>query len=363
MTTLGADYLVNQYLNANASASTGSQGDSAEAGISWLFGDNRMYLTDRITQQSTGKSSQSIIVGGESRVDPATRVYSEYQFERGTEGDKQISLTGVNRFWDLEKGMRLQVAAEQSEASGAGTNSKRYTFSGNLSYKGVDGLKWSIKNERRSETGSSKTLQDLTSNLFEMKLSPDYTLLAKYTMSETKDRLLGATTAEFDEHSVGMAYRPISHDRLNLLARYTGISDRRPNALGFAMTEQTEMEVFSIEWSYMLSHKLEWLNKEALRKKSEETGGFDPFTGTTWLSIQRLNYQFATSWDIGLEYRTLAQQEADDKRNGWLSEVMWRANNHMRLGVGYNFTDFSDNEFSDNDYSVQGLFLRIQGKH
>lgn len=364
LTTLGADYLVNQYLNANASASTGSQGDSAEAGISWLFGDNRMYLTDRIAQQNTGKSSQSIIIGGESQVDPATRVYSEYQFERGTEGDKQISLTGVNRFWDLKKGMRLQVAAEQSEASGAGTNSKRDTFSGNLSYKNMDGLRWSTKNERRSETGSSKTLQYLTSNLFEMKLSPAYTLLAKYNMSETQDQLLGTTTAEFDEHSVGMAYRPTTHDRLNLLARYTGISDKRPNTtLGFAETEQTKMEVFSIEWSYLLSNELEWVSKEALRNKTEETGGFDPLTSTTWLSIQRLNYQFATSWDIGLEYRTLAQQEADDKRNGWLSEVMWRANKHMRLGVGYNFTDFSDNEFSDNDYSVHGLFLRIQGKH
>jgi hypothetical protein len=45
---------------------------------------------------------------------------------------------------------------------------------------------------------------------------------------------------------------------------------------------------------------------------------------------------------------------------GWLTELMWRPVEHFRVGAGYNFTDFSDNEFSDNDYSVQGWFLRFQ---
>ena len=55
-----------------------------------------------------------------------------------------------------------------------------------------------------------------------------------------------------------------------------------------------------------------------------------------------------------------AQQLADDKRQGWLTELMWEPVNHFRIGVGYNFTDFSDNEFSDNDYSLHGWFTRIQ---
>jgi hypothetical protein len=64
-----------------------------------------------------------------------------------------------------------------------------------------------------------------------------------------------------------------------------------------------------------------------------------------------------------MEYRILFQKEADDKRQGWLMELMWEATKNLRLGIGYNFTDFSDNEFSDNDYSVQGGFFRIQGKY
>jgi hypothetical protein len=57
------------------------------------------------------------------------------------------------------------------------------------------------------------------------------------------------------------------------------------------------------------------------------------------------------------------QKEADDRRQGWLSELTWELMRHFRIGVGYNFTDFSDNEFSQNDYSVQGWFFRVQGRY
>ena len=36
---------------------------------------------------------------------------------------------------------------------------------------------------------------------------------------------------------------------------------------------------------------------------------------------------------------------------------------HLMLGIGYNFTDFSDDELSANDYSLQGWFLRVQGRY
>ena len=35
----------------------------------------------------------------------------------------------------------------------------------------------------------------------------------------------------------------------------------------------------------------------------------------------------------------------------------------MRLGIGWNFTNFSDNALTANDYEVEGFFFRIQGKY
>jgi len=56
-------------------------------------------------------------------------------------------------------------------------------------------------------------------------------------------------------------------------------------------------------------------------------------------------------------------QGADDSASGSLFEVNRLFFKHMRIGVGYNFTDFTDNEFSANDYSAKGYFFRIQGKY
>ena len=65
----------------------------------------------------------------------------------------------------------------------------------------------------------------------------------------------------------------------------------------------------------------------------------------------------------GLEYRVLGQHEARDRRQGWLNELTWDLTRNMRVGGGYNFTDFSDSEFSKNDYSVRGWFIRAQGRY
>ena len=83
----------------------------------------------------------------------------------------------------------------------------------------------------------------------------------------------------------------------------------------------------------------------------------------TLLAIQRLNVDVWRPIALGVEFRLLGQREADDLRQGWLGEVMWKVQKHFRVGGGYNFTDFSDNEFSQNDYSIHGWFLRVQGRY
>ncbi len=362
-TTLGADYQLSESTKVTGSVAEGTKGQAAKAGIQWLFDGGKLYLDERAQQDNAGQSSLSTVIGGENRLGSNSRIYSEYQIENADAGDKQVSLVGTDRFWDLRKGMQFKLALEQSVINGDATDSERYTVATVLSYKDLSGLSWSTKNEVRRERGDKERLQYLSNNFFEMKLSPDYTLLLKYVMSETRDLKLDAIEAKFNEHSIGLAYRPVATDRFNLLARYTGISEKRPLNLGLLNSQETAMDVFSIEWSYELTNALEWVDKLAFRTKTEETGGFAPFTSHTWLSIHRLNYQFAKAWDVGAEYRSLVQREANDQRDGWLTEVMWRANRHVRLGVGFNFTDFSDNEFSDNDYSVYGWFLRLQGKY
>ena len=83
----------------------------------------------------------------------------------------------------------------------------------------------------------------------------------------------------------------------------------------------------------------------------------------TYLLINRFDFVLWKKLEYGFEYRVLHQKEADDTRSGWLNEVLYPFGDHLRMGVGFNFTDFSDNEFSNNDYSIYGWFLRVQGRY
>jgi hypothetical protein len=121
--------------------------------------------------------------------------------------------------------------------------------------------------------------------------------------------------------------------------------------------------VASVEWALELVPALEWVQKLAFKSVAETVGDLPEQHTNTLLSINRLNWNFWRNFDLGLEYRLLWQTTPDNLRHGWLTELMWRPVDHFRVGAGYNFTDFSDNEFSDNDYSSHGVFLRFQAMY
>lgn len=137
----------------------------------------------------------------------------------------------------------------------------------------------------------------------------------------------------------------------------------RPLALGGAEDLRRTMDVVSVETAYQISRRLEWLGKGAFRRQQESTAGMPDVETSTYLTIQHFNITLYDPIDLGVEYRILGQREADDRQQGWLGELSWRVKKHFRFGIGYNFTDFSDDEFSQNDYTVRGWFLRAQGKY
>ena len=112
-----------------------------------------------------------------------------------------------------------------------------------------------------------------------------------------------------------------------------------------------------------LGRHIEWVGKQAFKTKLTHVDGLAAIETNTSLSIQRFNVSIPWDLSIGAEYRRLYQKEADDVRSGFLGELMWNRFEHVGLGLGYNFTDFSSDLRFDSDYSESGWFLRIQGKY
>jgi hypothetical protein len=86
----------------------------------------------------------------------------------------------------------------------------------------------------------------------------------------------------------------------------------------------------------------------------------------TILWINRLNLHITKRLDAGAEYRFMRlfmENEGDQIRHGALVELGYWVHDYVRLGAGYNFSSFSDNEFVDQDRDASGAFFRVVGRY
>lgn len=361
-TTLGFQYQARPSLAFDIAGTDGSRGRSAQAGAVLTAGQVHLYLTERVAETGSGDKT-STVFGGESRIGKSNRVYTEYQWDRSASENRAVSLIGAQREWEARPGLRLLLSAETAKIRAASTESDRHTIAGGAVYKKPKSLTASSRNEVRYETGSGRKVQYFTVNQVDITVTPDLSLLARHYYSLTKDRDTGTHDAELDERSLGIAFRPVTDDRFNLLARYTTLSDQRPRGIAETAPPRKSTDVVSMEGIVELTNRLELTLKGAARIQDEKTVDRPPVRTHTYLTVQRMNISTWSRLGVGLEHRLLNQREANDYLTGWLSEMTWDFADYLRLGAGYNFTDFSDDEFIMNDYSVHGWFLRMQGRY
>jgi hypothetical protein len=78
------------------------------------------------------------------------------------------------------------------------------------------------------------------------------------------------------------------------------------------------------------------------------------------LMIVRADLHVLREWDVMLEGRQLTVYEADQERSGLLAAAYRHITEHLKVGAGYNFTDFSD-DLTDLSYRSRGPFLNVLG--
>ena len=61
-----------------------------------------------------------------------------------------------------------------------------------------------------------------------------------------------------------------------------------------------------------------------------------------------------------VEGRTLDLPDVSQRRSGALGAIYHHIGKNLKVGVGYNFTDFSD-DLTDLKYNHKGVFLNLIG--
>jgi hypothetical protein len=84
------------------------------------------------------------------------------------------------------------------------------------------------------------------------------------------------------------------------------------------------------------------------------------FANAAQLEVLRVDWQFLKQWDSLAEVRQLGLPDINQRRRGVLVATYHHISKNLKAGVGYNFTNFSD-ELTDLRYNHKGVFVNIIG--
>jgi hypothetical protein len=170
----------------------------------------------------------------------------------------------------------------------------------------------------------------------------------------------------YTEAVLGYAYRPVNHDRLNALVKYTYFynvpTSDQVTLQGIAAEYIQKSHIAAIDVTYDLTPSLSIGGKYAYRLGEVSLDREDPefFSNNANLYVVRSDFRFRKNWELLVEGRMLTMPDLEERRAGALMAVSRYFGDHLKLGLGYNFTDFSD-DLTDLDYDHHGMFINITG--
>jgi uncharacterized repeat protein (TIGR01451 family) len=234
------------------------------------------------------------------------------------------------------------------------------------SYAG-DKFRVQLKGELRSDrfANGPDEKQWLFSAAATWQIHRDLTIRGKAFFSHSKTAKQDAALSS--EATGGFAWRPSFTDRIVLLGRYTYLEEGTPSAQAQsgAHDPATGLPLLLRERSHVTSlageGRLIWrisLGEKVAAKYREE-----PEEGTAaWiiLWVNRVSLHVTRAWDAVVEYRLLSVPSTSIA-HGVSLEINRTLVGHLRLGVGWNFADFSDEELQLGRGSEKGFFIRAQG--
>lgn len=340
-----------------------SDGTSTSAGIKSQLDEKReIFGTYTISDTSLEGRKQVTSFGGAQKLNDKMKLSANRDFTTTKDSSTSTNVLGLSG--DINDRLSANIAFEKGKVNNlGGSQATRHAGSVGLAYLEKDKLKASSKLELRYDKGNEDKQQYLFYNAIEYILNKVITLFTKINVSRTRNTTTNTTEAEFNEITLGAALRPIEWDRLNLITKYTYFENKQPqDQSNFANITAEKASVFALEGVYDFTNKLQLAEKIAFKWGEERVSGFDFTKSQTWLLINRLNYKLDEYWGLSGEYRILNQRQADDRNQGFLLEINRNIGDFIQVGVGYNFTKFSDDLVHGNNYTSQGPYFRVTTK-
>jgi len=367
---LGGNYQVTDNMKLNAEVSTGNQGFGALIGSDYQYDDgSNIYLNyaldpDRTDNGLGGRNGQ-LVSGIRHRYSDSVNVYGEERYQHGDN-------VGLTHAYGIEYLPSERWLLGLSLENGTQEDPGRATLERNAVVLNANYAEENFKYGGALEYRNDKQEQEerdayLVRNNLSYKMNPDWRAQLRVDIAISNSSVDDSLNSDYSEALLGFAYRPIDNDKFNALLTYNYLYDLAPAEQFTASYQQNDYQqrshVVAVDMNYDLTARWTIGGKVAHRKgeiRADREAG-EWFESTSSLYVARVDWHVIRHWDVLVEGRILEISEAEDKRSGFLVAVHRHLGQNFKVGVGYNFTDFSD-DLTDLNYDSKGWFVNLVGK-
>jgi hypothetical protein len=370
----GGSYRLTQRFRVDAEISDGDLGTGGRVGTSYLFSERtRLYLNYGLENERTDNGRRlrrgDLVSGAKTRLSDSSSVYIEERYQNGDSMTGLTHATGINLVtkerWNF--GGSTELGKLRDTQTGARTD--RQAAGVRMGY-GADKLQFSSAAEYRRDdaeqldlTHTERTLW-LFRNNFKFQLNPDSRVLGKLDRSISASSLGDFYGGGYTEAVLGYAYRPVKHNRFNALAKYTYFMNipttDQVNAQNATAEFIQKSHIAALDLTFDLTANWSVGGKYAYRRGevSLDRAVRNFLDNTAQLGVVRVDWRFRRNWESLAEVRVLELRDINQRRQGALASIYRYFGPKMKVGIGYNFTAFSD-DLTDLSFDHSGVFLNL----
>jgi flagellar motor protein MotB len=374
---VGGSYRVTNALRIDAEASEGSLGPGGKLGTNYLVSDHTtLYLNYSLENElgDTGifQRQGTLVSGMKERLSDSSSVYVEERYQDIDSASGLTHATGVtlrpDDRWNL--GVNGEVGTLVDSQTDAQT--KRKAGGIRIGY-GHDKIQFSSGVEYRDDEQQQLDATSYTNlktwlfrNNFKYQITPDWRLIGKLDHSMSNASQGQFYDGGYTDAVLGYGYRPVQSDRLDVLAKYTyfynvpTVGQVTPQDTAAQFIQKSH--IASIDVSYDLTRQWTVGGKYAYRMGEASLERVNPqfFDNTAELYIVRVDWHFRQEWEGMIEGRALEEPDLNQTRSGMLVALYRHLGKHVKAGLGYNFTNFSE-DLTDMSFKSHGIFMNVVG--
>ncbi|MEN9890094.1 MAG: hypothetical protein RLY78_389 [Pseudomonadota bacterium] len=311
-----------------------------------------------------GVDSRWLHDGGSDGAGAETQVFSEYRLRDSLSARDAQLASGIRHGWQPAAGWRANAGYERLQVVSGDTASGQAVFGG-LDYTGVALWKAGSRLEHRRSGDVDGTPADerfhttLAQVWGARKLDRDWTLLLREYLLYTGY----AAKGDVAQHraQAGLAWRPVDHNRWNLLGR---LEHKREvdasNAEVGRLESQAVIAAVVADWHP--SRPWWWTGRVATKWQTDQFEGGVRDRFRSHLIGGRVVWDWRERWDLGLG-TALQFGRHGALQQAWGVEAGWQAQTNLWLSAGWNWSGFrADSDLAGAEYTRRGAFVRLRFK-